>query len=317
MFGIIDVNGRYVDNGSASHLFSLGTDGLSQSRLGFRGVEDLGDGLRAGLWLEAAVNADTGTVNAQRFWHRRSTVSLISDTLGELRLGRDHTATFWNLLLFDPFTTGLGSAVNVFPPQIAGQTLQTLLRTDNAIGYFLPSNLGGVYGQATVSAGEQSRQQIRRWPHRLRGGAVRAAIAYGQTWTTTALRMKTLDFGISYEFGWLKLFGQYVTLAYDQWDRKNFMAGATVPVGVGAFRGSYTHSNFSGPACPASAVNCDNAAQYALGYVYNLSKRTALYSTVSLLQNDDRAALSLPGGPPGLRRGENSKGFEAGIRHAF
>ena len=95
------------------------------------------------------------------------------------------------------------------------------------------------------------------------------------------------------------------------------MIGATVPVGLGYIRGSYTHSNFSGPACPASVTSCDNAAQFAIGYVYNLSKRTALYSTASVLKNDDHGAMSLPGGRPGLHRGENSMGVEMGMRHSF
>lgn len=326
VFGILDLNIRHVDNDSAGNLSSLATDGLNQSRLGFRGVEDLGGGLKAGYWLEAAIAADTGSVNAQRFWHRRSTVSLISDTLGELRLGRDHTATFYNLLVFDPFTTGLGTAVNIFPAQIGTQTLLTMLRADNAVNYFLPPRLGGIYGQATFALGEgpASPTNIGGTNNKYAGGRIGyaagpldAAIAYGQTWTTTPEKLRTWDVGISYELGFLKLFGQYATLEYDQWDRKNYMIGATVPVGAGYIRGSYTHSSFDGPACPAAVTTCDDAAQVAIGYVHNLSKRTALYTTAAVIDNGDGAAISLPGGPAGLGRGERSVGFEMGVRHSF
>ena len=81
LFGVVDVGVRQVDNGGVRQS-QLSTDGLSSSRLGFRGVEDLGGGLKAGFWLESQVNADTGTTNASRFWHRRSTVSLISERMG-------------------------------------------------------------------------------------------------------------------------------------------------------------------------------------------------------------------------------------------
>ncbi len=41
---------------------------------------------------------------------------MISDALGELRLGRDYTATFWNLTEFDPFgTNGVGDSTIMFP----------------------------------------------------------------------------------------------------------------------------------------------------------------------------------------------------------
>ena len=41
VFGIVDVNVRNVHNGNAGSLWTESTDGLTQSRLGFRGVEDL------------------------------------------------------------------------------------------------------------------------------------------------------------------------------------------------------------------------------------------------------------------------------------
>jgi predicted porin len=62
LFGIVDLNVRYVNNDDTS--YSLSQDGMSSSRLGFRGVEDLGGGLKASFWLEMGLAADTGG-NAQ------------------------------------------------------------------------------------------------------------------------------------------------------------------------------------------------------------------------------------------------------------
>src|SRR5947207_2544431 len=104
VFGLVDLNLRSVTTNGAT-VRQMGTDGLNNSRLGFRAEEDLGDGLRAGAWLEAALNPDTGTINASgKFLHRRSTVSL-SDPFGEIRVGRDLDASFWNLSVLDPFGT--------------------------------------------------------------------------------------------------------------------------------------------------------------------------------------------------------------------
>src|SRR4051794_6397517 len=156
LYGTLDVAGRYVKADGRDSRLSEATDGLNSSQLGFRGVEDLGGGLRAGFTLLSGVNPDNGTSNTtppaagglqRKFWNRRSTVSLFGP-FGEVRLGRDYTPTFWNMTLFDAFgTNGLGSSTNV-------RQLYNGTRQDNTIGYFLPSNLGGFYGQAMVGAPE-------------------------------------------------------------------------------------------------------------------------------------------------------------------
>ena len=140
----------------------MGQDGINSSQLGIRGVEDLGGGLRAGFTLLSGINADTGGANS-KFWNRRSTVSLFGGW-GELRLGRDYIPTFWNLTIFDAFgTNGLGSSSNV--RQLYGGT-----RSDNSIGYFLPANLGGFYGQFMAAAAESGTTLER--PARYLGGRV-------------------------------------------------------------------------------------------------------------------------------------------------
>ena len=71
----------------------VSSDNLSTSRLGFKGTEDIGGGLKAGFWLESEINTDTGVAGAASggaFWARRATVSLTGD-FGEVRLGRNKT----------------------------------------------------------------------------------------------------------------------------------------------------------------------------------------------------------------------------------
>ena len=63
LFGIVDA-GYAVGNGSISDKTSLRNSGYNSSRLGFRGVEDLGGGMKAGFHLEAGVNNDDGTGSA-------------------------------------------------------------------------------------------------------------------------------------------------------------------------------------------------------------------------------------------------------------
>ena len=60
VFGAVDINLRYQDNDGSPTKRVMGTDGLNSSRLGFRAVEDLGDGLKAGFWLEGAMTPNDG-----------------------------------------------------------------------------------------------------------------------------------------------------------------------------------------------------------------------------------------------------------------
>ena len=56
VFGVVDLNGRWLNNNGVKQ-YSLSQDGLQSSRLGFRGSEDMGVGLRAGFWRNAVKGA--------------------------------------------------------------------------------------------------------------------------------------------------------------------------------------------------------------------------------------------------------------------
>jgi len=80
--------------------------------------------------------------------------------------------------------------------------------------------------------------------------------------------------------------------------------------------GSYTNVTFKGKASAAGAAYAGDAYQVAAGYIYNLSKRTALYTTVSLIDNGAGAKFSLANSPAVVADGR-SGGFDLGVRHSF
>jgi len=329
LYGTLDVNGRYVKADGQARRYSEATDGINSSQLGFRGVEDLGGGLRAGFTLLSGINPDAGTSNA-KFWNRRSTVSLFGG-FGEVRLGRDYTPTFWNLTIFDAFgTNGLGSSLNV--RQLYGGT-----RQDNSIGYFLPSNLGGFYGQAMVSAAEGGTTGDN--PARYVGGRVgfaagpfdvavggatqRFAIASprGSVGLTTSVisvtanpgdSQKTYNIGGSWDFGFAKLLGY--------WDRETLQSArenqgsisAVIPFGQSEVHVGYDRSKLKNNSGASTSVD-----QIKATYQYNLSKRTALYATASRLDNKDATRLTLPGASNATTASGKSQGAEFGLRHFF
>ena len=333
LFGVLDVSAANIDNkpasGASTTTQQLRTDGLNTSRLGFRGVEDLGGGLKAGFWLEAGVNADTGTTNS-KFFNRRSTVSLLGG-FGEVRLGRDYTPTFWNLTVFDPFgTAGVGNIGNVlqYPATTdtpLGSGATTLTRADNTIAYFLPSGIGGLYGQAQVAAGETpAGGPANKYAGGRLGyaaGPVDIAVAYGQTGTTN--KYKLFDVGGAFSFGPAKLTAQFIQGKYLTRKQQVWQLGTVVALGQGELHASYTHADMKGPSVAAGGTagytDADDANQIAVGYAYNLSKRTAVYGNASRVKNKGAADFRVGNvtNAPGSAAGGTSTGVEAGIRHSF
>jgi predicted porin len=311
LFGVVDTSLRSVTNGGIKAL-QMSTDGLANSRLGFRAEEDLGGGLKAGAWLEAAMNPDSGTINPSgKFWHRRSTVSLYGNW-GELRLGRDLNPSFWNLSIFDPFgTCGVGSGFNLATN--LGSGAATLLRTDNAVAYLLPSGLGGFYGHFMVAPDEGvAGNKYKGGRLGYQSGALNVAVAYATTGTATADDFKMMNAGASYDFRAVKLFALTNTYKFGAKKQVNWELGVTAPVGgAGLLRASYQRADASG-----AGTDANDARQVAIGYVHNLSVRTALYATASQVRNSGAAAFAV-GTPPTGVAGSTSRGYEVGVRHTF
>ena len=331
LFGVADLALRSVDNGTAGSIKSLSQDGNASSRLGFRGVEDLGGGLRAGFWIEGAFGPDTGCGNAtlgsapctaSQTWQRRSTISLMG-SFGEVRLGRDYTPTFWNHTVFDPFgTNGVGSQTNLMTQQgqtsVGGAGATTLVRANNTVGYFLPA-MGGLYGQVQVAAGEGTSGN-KYFGGRIGYGAgpVNVAVAYGNTEATGARDVTAFNVAGSYNLGFMTLFGQYhmtdfTNSAAQDLSQTNLMVGLTVPVGAGTIKASYGKVDTD-----LSTTASAGATQVAVGYVYDLSKRTAVYGHYSKISNDSGVKFAASGsGPTFSGTGQGSTGFELGLRHNF
>lgn len=311
VFGVVDLSFRSATTGGTT-VRSLSPDGLQNSRLGFRTEEDLGGGWKAGAWLETAINPDTGSINASgKFWHRRTTVSLFGP-FGEIRAGRDLDATFWNVSAFDPFgTVGIGSGFNLQNNLGSGAT--TLFRADNAVSYYLPPGLGGIYGQMEVAAGEGT-PGVKYRAARLgyQQGALNVALAHGATKTATTDDFKVTNAGVSYNLGIATPMLMINVSKYGAKKVTNMEVGFTAPVGqAGQLRASYQRANASG-----GGTDANDASQAAVGYVHNISKRTAVYGTYSAISNKGTAAFTV-GSPPAGVAGKSSKGYEVGIKHAF
>jgi predicted porin len=332
LFGVVDESANSIKNGDVTTKV-LAANQLNSNRLGFRGIEDLGSGLKAGFWLEAGMNNGTGyagggsgqvaasdTPSGQLF-NRRSTVSLLQDKLGEIRVGRDYDPSFWNTVYDDVNgANGLGEGLNLITSLGSGAT--TVARANNSVGYFLPSGIGGVYGQAMIAAGQTPAGQGNKyWGARLGWGAGPADvnIAYGDTHTHNPGDFKMENIGGSWDFGVAKIYGFYNQNKWNDLKQTVYEISASVPIGQLELRASYTHEKATGDNSEGISTNGNDANQYSVEGVYNLSKRTALYATAAQIKNKGNAEFNILGGTvaDSTLIGGKSTGYNLGIRHSF
>ena len=332
LFGVVDAGVGRVSAGGTS-VTGVTNSGLASSRLGFRGEEDLGGGLKAGFWLEGGISNDEGTGKGGGAagpgfeFKRRSTISLMGG-FGEVRLGRDLTAGYLNVLAADVFgDVGVGASIgkNLFVSSAAGAVNAIDTRKSNMITYLTPANLGGFYGQLQYSFGEAaSNASYDKANDYLgarvgyRNGPLEAAVGFAQGRGASAAQdVDQFNVFASYDLGVAKAFigfNQEKNNAPVELKYQSYLLGLTAPVGPGTVRVSYNDVDLKNSA--------DDAQKFAIGYVYDLSKRTAIYGTYAHVKNKGAAAFSAaPGGvafPTGFSpAGKNVNGYEFGIRHSF
>lgn len=324
IFGTTDVGiARLSGNGVTRT--GVSTGGANISRLGFRGTEDLGGGLAASFWLEAGLDVDTGagkTAGGLSF-NRRSTVSL-QGNFGELRLGRDDSATFLSTLIFDPFlTNGVGGTMAFTMlgiPAAANATGGAPIQLSNTISYFLPQNLGGFYGQLQMALGEQASNSTTKKQGDYQGlrfgyrqGAINAALATGKlNGDISDNDLTATNLGASYDFGVAKPMLLWAREKRGSLQVTAIQLGVTAPMGSGEFRASYGRYD--------TANSNADWNKLSVGYGYNFSKRTQVYGAVARVSNKDGASKSIGVqglAAPGTSLGGNSTGIEVGIRHFF
>ena len=318
LFGVVDASVAHISS-SGKSVSGMASGGNASSRLGFRGEEDLGGGLKAGFWLEGSLGVDDGTSSGFKF-DRRSTVSLMGN-FGEVRLGRDKTPSYQNLENFHAFGDAGMGAVNAHN-LISGSAVGTAegsnpKRYSNTISYLLPK-LGGVYGQISHSFGEQAGNSSLQSATGVRlgyaSGPLDVAGAYGIVrggTAATGVDYKTFNLGASYKFG---AFTPMVLVASDRGNNKRvdmYSVGVKVPVGAGELRAAYSWFK-------DKKIDDADSQRLALGYGYKLSKRTELYATVARISNDDKAARKLGSSlSPTPNLGKSMTGYEIGMRHNF
>ncbi len=155
------------------------------------------------------------------------------------------------------------------------------------------------------------------------------AIAYGKTTlrptaagaTATGGDYTDANLGASYDFGFVR-----INAIYDVQKQKEasgirratrestgYMLAAVVPIGSTQIKATVGSSRKSDAS--VASINGNKVTHFGLGAVHNLSKRTAIYTTVAKVRNSGGSAIGLAGAVTGPN--QSSSGFDIGLRHSF
>lgn len=340
LYGIIDLGVAHYSNGNGS-VTKLGTGIQSGSRIGLKGTEDLGGGLKAMFQVETGFCANgSGGANASGstpgsstctgggLFGRTSMVGLQGD-FGTVAAGRMYTFTFNDQAAVDPFGYGLTGTISnvgtIGAPARASQMLAYMSPNFSGFnfgaGYVFGDGLGLTTATSTQTTGAYNLHAgYDNGPIMVGLDYLRANYNNGNAAAKHTMLVGTYDFGIA-KLAAMYAQNQLGLLSGGNGDKlKSFMLGATVPVGPGAILASYTQ---------AKDDNLPNSTskQYAIGYTYALSKRTNLYTSYAHISNQSGGsvcgALCQVGDATGNNSapmgvaGNSSNGFALGIRHKF
>lgn len=347
--GRLDLGPQYIDNG-VDRLKRLDSGTYTASRLIFRGVEDLGDGLKAGFYLENRFNADLGAAqSAAKFFNAGAQVYLSSPTWGSVSLGRQYVPIFWAFLFADD--TG--------PLRLHGYSaLQSVQRSAFArvaaaaspikAAGSLDSIAGGIY-QLNITSAFEDNLVVYKTPA---FGGLTAMLAAGASEGAPSGSGRVLAGNVEYKGGPF-----YGALAYNQ-------KRGTVPAGGSGSYQTVTEVVASGmynvtkdihvwgnvhpwklespgpdlrghdwmlgaswwvsqgeiwvnyAAKTLKDCNACNSKGVGVGYHYFLSKRTELYVSYAQVNNQANSANALNGFNPAAP-GMNVRGLAGGVALTF
>lgn len=309
LFGIIDTNFTY-GSGSLTKQRGIGTGGLAGSRLGVRGAEDLGDGWRASFVIEHGFTSDIGTAAAV-FWNRQVLVGLGRNTLGEVQLGRIYTPTFIVHATYDAFGPQGPAAQQVLLGSMEA-VQPAAIRANNAINYTTPANLGGFSLQAMRSLTEGTGNKYAGLRVGYAGGPFAVDLALGDYDNAGIGDLKSVTLGGRYKLGNLTMFALFDRAnSGTSFDTRGMQVSVAYQLGATELKASVAESERKN----ALGAAAGTTRRYGVGAVYNLSRRTALYTSLARVNNANGATTALNGSTTAANKG--STGMDVGIRHAF
>lgn len=357
IYGNIDVGQAWVKS-SGGHNSNTGQDAADQktvgrldnnsSYIGFKGVEDLGNGLKALFQYESNVAYDT---NGGFTGGRDSFVGL-TGSFGTIVGGRltHPLREMGTRVEFMPSTNGIGT-VNSVTGSIHGYKTGADERASNAVAYVTPTFGGGFSATVAYINGEQ-REDTGANDYNARAVQIAAKYANGPLYVGIGYH-KAYDWvpasGAAANMGedaearvwriaavYTAPFGTKFAALYDDTKADNTGIGLDAKRKAWSIGASHPFGNHTAALQYARSSNTDisgagdlddKASIWTALYTYSLSKRTTLHARYSRLENDDEGNFSFynnsvnngvaASAANGTYDGATHSGFMVGLRHTF
>lgn len=305
LYGVIDLSMSLESNG-AGRTTKMESGVMNGSRVGMRGVEDLGSGYSTLFTLEMGVNADDGTSGQGGVLFGRQAFVGLSGGFGTAKLGRQYSPIYTSQLNIDPFIGGMKGDMT----GTRGWFNSGNFRVSNAVTYQTPTwgglQISTLYGFGEVAGISQASRQIGLAADYLKG-PLSISVAYHDTKNATDTDTQRVAFaGAAYDLGPLKLHTAFDNArGFTTAKVRDYMLGVSAPLGTGRLMASVISKD------NRAATDAD-ARQFSIGYRYDLSKRTSVYTSYAQVHNDPNAGVAAGG-----VNGHSDKVFDVGLRHAF
>jgi predicted porin len=314
LYGILDAAISSQDVGGPEGRTTVVNSGnQSSSRFGFRGTEDLGDGLKAIFNLEAGASIDTGAADSALFG-RRAVVGL-EGGFGSLTLGREYSPIAAVAGATDAFGQGFyGSNLSAFT------TNRLTRRLANSVNYKSPAwngfKLLAAYSAGEVTTANTPSGDLRGVGAEYTLGNLYLGAAYHTIKRVPADEDKETAFGAGYKFdqlGGFEVKGNYMSADREGSAKyKQANLGGSMPFGAHRVYANYQRQE-QGNA---------KGNSWALAYTYSLSKRTNIYASYASLDNNSNGVFGLSSSsvtiaPAATALGKDPDVFSLGLRHSF
>jgi len=302
-----------TDTAAGNVGLQVNSAGLSGSRFGFKGTEDLGGGMSAMFQLENGFNVDAGSAAQGGLLFGRQAYVGLAGGFGSLTLGRQYSPldTVWGTYDAQGYTTN--SAMNyAWNKGLHAEPG----RINNSILYSAPA-MGGFGAQLMYAPGEDKNpvtgQNASAYAGALVGyaaGPVGVHVGYESIGATAAAGVSTsvndLVIAASYDLGVAKLTAGYQRASAPAGDENGWMIGAVIPAGAVTVSLGYARENNK---VTGLAVDGQSSA-FGGQVVYPLSKRTNVYA--DFMRGTTKAAAAAAGAAETV-----NTLIGAGVRHDF
>jgi predicted porin len=331
VYGVADAYVQSADG--AGRVNRVQSGGLGGSRIGFRGNEDLGGGLRGIFTLESGINLDDGTNGQGAFWGRQAFVGIASQ-YGQVTLGRQYGSLYplsGDFSVFSNLPIAASTAViggfGGYEPVRGGTTTSATgnggpARMNNSVKVETASfggvKVGALWGAGEVASATADNRVADVWA-RYTAGPIDAIVSFvDDKGDATGFAKRTTSGAAAYTIGPAHIVAGIISVddrSTNDADGRGYWVGGDYRIGQHLLKAQYVENK-------AENVAEGKTKAFGAGYQYDLSKRTAVYTSLTRFNNEGSAAYvsrwasAVPAGLTSATDRDITE-FALGVRHSF